>query len=137
MDDRPTPPITSLEPVLSEDQIRREADGTPAHYWTSGEVARTFFDRQKTWMQSLAFWGKAGDDVLPPTTVVGGGRVGSRRWTLVDVERLAFHLHRTTKGYDAASLLRTLDALYGVARLHGMLRPDQDPIRQRGGTTEG
>lgn len=135
MDDRPAP--ISLEPVLRDDQIRREADGTPAHYWSSGEVARTFFDRQKTWLQSLAFHGKAGEGVLPPTTIVGGGRTGARQWTLVDVERLAFHLHKTMPSYDAASLLRTLDALYGVARLHGMLAPGEDPIRRHSSNTEG
>lgn len=115
------------KPLLKRSDIVKDHRGKPTKTWTTGQVTMTFFNRKIGWFRLAQ---KAvGDDVLPRVTEVAAGRSGNRVWTLVDIEAFAFALfYSENKSYGADSLLRTLDVVYSVARLHGLLPTHQDPI---------
>lgn len=131
----PPEPLAALKPILDAATTPRDIRGNPVRTWSTGVVAETFFDRTLKWFNNLA-WAPPGSepilpaDVLPEPPEVSGGRSGQRVWTLVDVERIAFHLfeHPRRPDYDAAALYRTLDVVYAVARNQGVLPKDADPI---------
>lgn len=117
-----------LEPLLSRDNPRLYlADGsTPKRTYPTGIVANVFFDNSRSWLQAEIASGRLDAVDIPPTAEVSGGHVGVRTWTLPDVEAIAFALFHNPKkpSYDAAALLRTLDVVYAVARLQGLLPPN-------------
>jgi hypothetical protein len=97
---------------------------------STGQVMSTFFRRSSKWFGKLLDIGVLPRNEVPQAPEVSGDRLGQRVWTLADVERMAFHLFLSPKApvYDAIALLQTLDVVYAVARLYGMLPLNEDPI---------
>lgn len=125
----PPEPLT-LTPILSRDKLRRRSNGTIRTVYTSGQVARMFFNRSAAWMQAIIHERVLPDGVLPTPTEISGERRGNRQWSLPDVEQVAFALFASPERptLDAAWLLKVLDVVYATARLQGLLPGDRDPI---------
>lgn len=114
-----------LEPLLDPADPRLfKADGTtPVRSWPIGVVASIFFNRSPGWLQKeIRIGNLVADQDVPSAAVVSGDRTGARRWTIAEVEQTAYALFHSDKHtYGTTELLRTLEVVYAVARLHGLL----------------
>ena len=135
-------PLT-LVPILDPAKLPRKRDGqTIRTTYTTGQVAKSFFDRGPDWMQQIIFQQEQAlrhgtepllaEGLLPEPAEISGERGGNRQWTLPDVEKVAFALFQTPlkPTLDAAWLLKVLDVVYATARLQGLLPGDCDPIAE-------